>query len=217
MITTILLADDHAIVREGLRLMLEMQPHFKIVGEADNGIDAVRKVRMLAPDLAVIDISMPLLNGVEVTREIVDAGLKTNVIILSMHSDAHFITRSLAAGARGYVLKESVSKNLLDAIEVIQAGRRYLDPKLTDIFLDDYIRLIRTGEANQPLYQLSHREREVLQLVAEGHSSAEIAEILCLAPSTVDTYRSRVAQKLHVNTLSDLIRFALQEGLIQLN
>lgn len=216
MSTTIFLADDHGIVRQGMRLILEMDPRFKIIGESDDGRDAVHKMSELIPDIAILDISMPFLNGIEATRQICLLHPEINVLILSMYSDRQHVTQALSAGARGYLLKTSLSSDLVQAVETVRLGHRYLSQKIEDLVVDDYLDLVKASEEADPLSILSPREREVVQLIVEGYPSAEIARVLSLATSTVDTYRARIMQKLQITTLSELIKFAIQNGLIQL-
>jgi len=215
--TTIVLADDHGVVRDGLRLLLETYPRFKVVGEADNGREAVRIIADVKPDIAILDISMPGLNGVEATNQIRVMNLSTRVLILSMYSSRRYIAQALRAGARGYLLKDSVGRELIDAVDSVQSGHLYLGQQIADVLVEDYLDYLRDSVDDQPLSALSPREREVVQLVVEGHSSAQIADILNLAPSTVDTYRSRIMQKLGIDSLPELVKFAIQHGLIPLS
>jgi len=208
---SVLLADDHAIVRDGLRLLLEAQPDIRVVGDADDGREAVRQTLQLCPDVAIIDIAMPNLNGIEAARQIHEACPCVQVIVLSMHSTSEHIFQALQAGARGYLLKESAGAEVVAAIRAVQAGRRYLSQKISNQAIDDYLR--RREAATGPLDRLSPREWEVLQLVVEGKSSAEIADMLCLSPKTVETYRSRLMRKLGLDNLPDLVKFAVQHGL----
>ena len=212
--TTVALADDHAVVRDGLRALLEAQSDISVVGDAANGREAVRLAVQLHPDVVVMDIAMPELNGIEATQQIHDASPSTQVLILSMHSTTEHIFRALQAGARGYLLKESAGNEVVDAIRVVRAGRRYLSQKIASTVLDDYIS--ERGRAS-PLDSLSPRERQILQLVAEGRSSAEAATMLFLSPKTVDTYRSRMMQKLGICDLPSLVKFAIQHGVTQLD
>jgi DNA-binding NarL/FixJ family response regulator len=213
---TIFLADDHTVVREGLRLLLETQPDFQVIGEAANGREAVRQVSQHCPDLAILDIAMPELNGIEATRQIRQACPATQVIILSMHATQSHIFPALQAGARGYLLKAAAGSELINAVRAVQAGRRYLSEKIIDTVLNT-VSEQEVVEMTAPLARLTPREREILQLVAEGKSSSEIAATLSLATGTVDTYRSRLMQKLGLTDLADLIKFAIQHGLISLD
>jgi len=213
---TVFLADDHAVVRDGLRFLLEAQHDIRVVGDAANGRDAVRQVAQLGPDVAVVDIAMPELNGIEAARQITEACPTTWVIILSMHSTTEHIFRALQAGARGYLLKESAGIEVVNAVRAVHAGRRYLSQKISDQVIDDYVRQREAVETQSPLAQLSSREREVLQLVVEGKSSAEVAAILSLSIKTVETYRSRLMHKLGINDLPSLVKFAIQHGITPL-
>ena len=209
----VLLADDHAVVRDGLRVLLEAQSDISVVGDVANGREAVRFVLQQHPDVVVLDIAMPELNGIEATQQIHDASPSTQVLILSMHSTTEHIFRALQAGARGYLLKDSAGAEVVDAVRVVHAGRRYLSQKIAATVIDDYI---AERHRASPLESLSSRERQILQLVAEGKSSTEIAAILFLSPKTVDTYRSRLMHKLDIGDLPSLVKFAIQHGVIQL-
>ena len=210
----IVLADDHGVVRDGLRVLLEAQCDIQVVGDVANGRDALRLTRQLHPDVIVMDIAMPELNGIEATLQIQDASFSTQVLILSMHSTTEYVFRALQAGARGYLLKDSAGAEVVDAVRVVHAGRRYLSQKIASTVLDDYI---SERSRASPLDSLSPRERQILQLVAEGKSSAEAAAMLFLSPKTVDTYRSRMMQKLGIGDLPSLVKFAIQHGITQLD
>lgn len=210
----IVLADDHAVVRDGLRVLLQAQPDFEVVGDAANGREAMRLTQQLHPDVVVMDIAMPELNGIEATLQIHDVAPATQVLILSMHSTTEHIFRALQAGARGYLLKDSAGAEVVDAVRVVHAGRRYLSPKIASTVIDDYI---SERQRASPLDSLSRRERQILQLVAEGKSSAEAAAMLFLSPKTVDTYRSRMMQKLRIADVPSLVKFAIQHGVTQLD
>ncbi len=213
---TVFLADDHAVVRDGLRFLLEAEHDIKVVGDAANGRDAVRRVAQLCPDVVVMDIAMPELNGIEAAREIGQVCPSAQVIILSMHSTTEHVFRALQAGARGYLLKESAGIEVVNAVRAVHADHRYLSQKISDGLVDDYMRQRQAAEAKSPLARLSPREREVLQLVVEGKSSAEIADILSLSLKTVETYRSRLMRKLGISDLPGLVKFAIQHGLTPL-
>ena len=208
------LADDHAVVRDGLRVLLEAQSDLEVVGVAANGRQAVRLVHELHPDVVVMDIAMPELNGIEATQQIHDAAPSTQVLVLSMHSTTEHIFRALQAGARGYLLKDSAGAEVVDAVRIVHAGRRYLSQKIASAVIDDYI---SERHRASPLDSLSPRERQILQLVAEGKSSAEAAAMLFLSSKTVDTYRSRMMQKLDIDDLPSLVKFAIQHGVTQLD
>jgi DNA-binding NarL/FixJ family response regulator len=212
----VLLADDHAVVRDGLRFLLEAGGNITVVGEAADGRQAVRQVQALLPDVVVMDIAMPELNGIEATQQIRQACPSTQVVILSMYATKEHILRALRAGANGYLLKESAGQEVVDAIRAVRAGRRYLSQSIAETVIDDYVHERQAPPAQSPLERLSSREREVLQLVVEGKSSTEIAEILYLSPKTVETYRSRLMQKLGLSDLPSLVKFAIQHGLTPL-
>ena len=212
----VFLADDHAVVREGLSLLLDTQAGITVVGEAADGRKAVRQVERLCPDVVVMDIAMPGMNGIEATAQIRNICPSTQVVILSMHSSAEHILRALRAGALGYLLKESAGKELIQAVQTVYGGRRYLSRQIAESVIDDYISGSPATQAKNLLESLSSREREVLQLVAEGKSSTEIAEVLYLSPKTIETYRSRLMHKLGISDLPGLVKFAIQQGLITL-
>jgi DNA-binding NarL/FixJ family response regulator len=207
----VMLADDHAVVRQSLRLLLERQKDVEVVGECDNGYDAVAQVLAAKPDVLVMDISMPELSGIEATRQLCAAWPQVRVIILSMHSTLSHVARALHAGARGFVLKSSDSMELMDAIRTVAAGGRYLSPELSIVVADAYG---SRSLAQDPIDYLSPREREVMQLVVDGASSQEIAVRLGLSINTVDTYRSRLKTKLGVDNMADLVKFAIRHELI---
>jgi DNA-binding NarL/FixJ family response regulator len=211
------LADDHPIVRDGLRFLLNAQPDMEVVGEAADGREALHEIQDIRPDIVILDIAMPVLNGIAVAEQIQELYPEIRVIILSMHSTTEHIFRALRAGAEGYLVKETAGEEVLDAIRTVQAGGRYLSREISSKVIEDYILQRESVAEASPLDRLSAREREVLQLVAEGRSSAEIAEILSLSPKTVDTYRSRMMQKLHIDDLPSLVKFAIQHGVISLS
>jgi DNA-binding NarL/FixJ family response regulator len=208
---TVLIADDHAIVRDGLRYLLEAQGNIKVIGEASNGREAIKKVKELHPDVVIMDIVMAELNGIEATQQICKENRSARVVMLSMQSSTEPILRSLKAGASGYVLKESAGRELVHAIYSVNEGKRYLSSKVSDQMVEAYL---NSGEGLQdPLSVLSLREREVLQLVVESKTSAEIADMLFLSIKTVKTYRSRLMAKLGIEDIPTLIKFAIQHGL----
>jgi len=212
----VFLADDHAVVRDGLRALLEAHADITVVGDAADGRQAVDQIRKLRPDVVVMDIAMPGLNGIEATQQISESCPSTHVMILSMHSSPEHVFRALQAGARGYLIKESAGKEVAVAVRALHAGRRYFSQQITDTVIDDYIHQRQFSSDRSPLGSLSPREREVLQLVVEGKSSVEIAEILFLSPKTVETYRSRIMEKLGIHDLPGLVKFAIQHGLTTL-
>lgn len=205
--TRVLLADDHAVMRDGLRVLLDTAPDFEVIDAVADGRQAVRQARALKPDIVLMDLSMPELNGVEATRLLAEREPAVKVIILSMHSSAEHVHRALAAGASGYVLKEAAAVEVLEAVRSVQSGRRYLSASLRETAPME-------ARREGPIDSLSSRERQVLQLVAEGRSSIEIAEIVHLSPKTVETYRSRLMRKLDLDDVPALVKFALQHGLI---
>lgn len=216
MTITIFLADDHTVLRDSLRFLLDAQPDFHVIGVANNGRDAAQQVEHLHPDVAILDIGMPKMNGIKATERICHACPTTHVIILSMHRTPEHISQALQVGARGYLLKESASDEVIEAIRIVHAGKRYLSQSISDVVLDYYVDLHRGETEPDPLESLTLREREVMQLLVEGKSSAEIGVLLALSPRTVDTYRGRIMQKLDVPHLPGLVKFAIQHGLIPL-
>ena len=209
MTISVLIADDHGVVAEGLRHLVGAQSEIEVVGLAENGRDAVRAAMDLRPDIVLMDHAMPLLNGTEATRLIRERCSGTRVIMLSMYSDAVHVYRALQAGATGYIIKRSVAKEVVDAIYAVHRGGRYLSRQLADIVIDH---VVHRSAPDDPLERLSSRERQVLQLLAEGHSVAEIAATLSLSPKTVETYRARMMEKLGIYELAGLVRFAIQQG-----
>jgi DNA-binding NarL/FixJ family response regulator len=209
----VVLVDDHAVVRDGLRLLLETQPDIIVVGDATTGRDAVRQARMLQPHVLIMDIAMADMNGIEATRQIRELHPAPQVLVLSMHSTDEHIARAFQAGALGYVLKEAAGVEVVAAVRAVAAGCQYISQKLTE-----YQRSF--GEKRHgasPLDRLSDREREVLQLIVEGRSSARIAEVLALSSKTVETYRSRLMHKLGISDLPTLVKFAISHGLTALD
>ena len=212
----VFLADDHAVIRDGLRLLLESNADIRVVGAAGNGRQAVRQVRKLNPDIVVMDIAMPELNGIDAAARIHETCPDTKVVILSMHATKEHIYRALQAGARGYLLKESAGREVVDAVRAVYAGRLYLSKGISDTIATEFIRRRKTDPIKSPIETLSPREREILQLVVEGKTSAEIADILYLSPKTVETYRHRIMVKLDIDDMPGLVKFAIQHGLTPL-
>jgi two-component system, NarL family, response regulator NreC len=212
----VLLADDHAVVRDGLKMIHKAQGDFVVVAEASDGITAFRTAQRLRPDVVVLDIMMSGMNGIEAAREIAAHCPETRVVILSAYSGREHVSRALQAGVRGYVLKESAGSEVVDAIRTAAAGGRYLSRGISEAILDDYTDLCREGDRGDPLGSLSAREREILQLVVEGRSSADIAELLCLSEKTVESYRSRTMRKLSVENVTGLVKFAIRRGIVPL-
>ena len=214
---TILLADDHTIVRQGLAKVLEGEPGFQVIGEARDGRQAVALVEQHKPDIVIMDITMPLLNGIEATRQIKRANPRTRVIILSMHSHSRFIGELLSLGASGYLIKDSSGTDIINAIHAAAKGDIYLSPSISRQVIEDYVSLKRTKSSREELYgQLSNREREVFQMIAEGHSTKDIAEVLCVSASTVKTHRSNIMEKLLMENISQLVHFAIELGLVEI-
>jgi two-component system response regulator NreC len=211
--TKILLVDDHAMFRAGIRALLEAEGRMVVVGEASSGDEAVDRVRELKPDVVVMDLSMPGSNGLEATRRIAALELDTKVLVLTVHAEEEYLVPVVEAGASGYLTKTSADTDLIEAIRVVARGEVYLPPKATTLLLQRY----KASEADESagLHDLSTREQEVLALTAEGYSSREIGKKLFISPKTVDTYRSRIMDKLGLNHRSELVRFALRVGLLK--
>jgi two-component system, NarL family, response regulator NreC len=205
----ILLADDHAVVRQGFKMILGAQSDMEIVGEAGNGREAVELADQLKPDVVVMDVAMPELNGIEATRRIAGSAPHTRVIALSMHKDSVYVREVLRAGARGYLLKDSGAGDLVSAVRAVAQGEGYLSPAVSDAVLDDYRKHV-----TNPIDLLSSREREVLQMLAEGKTNKEIAGVLNLSVYTVDAHRGRIMEKLNLHSINELVRFAVRNGLI---
>jgi DNA-binding NarL/FixJ family response regulator len=210
----ILLGDDHTLVRQGVRKILETHADWSVVAEAGDGRDAVRKTLQLEPDVAVLDIGMPLLSGIEATRQIARKGGGVQVLILSMHSDEAYVIQALQAGATGYLLKDSADSDLIRAVEDVAAGRSFLSPSVARVMLDDYVRHLASKGIVDRYDTLSEREREVFQLVAEGHSNKEIADILSISPATVETHRAHILQKLDLHNTAEIVLYAVRRGVI---
>jgi two-component system response regulator NreC len=210
----LLLGDDHTLMRQGLRKILEERADWEIVAEVGDGREAIRKVAALKPEVAILDIGMPLLNGIDATKQIVRRSPETRVLILSMHSDEGYVTRALQAGATGYILKDSAGKDLLKAISSVAAGQAFFSPAIARLMLDDYVRRVAgTGVADK-FETLSAREREIFQLVAEGRTNKEVAELLEISPTTVETHRARILQKLDIHNTAELVLYAVRRGVI---
>jgi two-component system, NarL family, response regulator NreC len=210
----ILLADDHTIVRQGIRKILEAQADWEVVAEAGDGREAVRRALELKPDIAVLDIGMPLLNGIEATSQIVRRAPQTRVIILSMHPNEAYITRALQAGARGYLLKDSAGDDLIRAVTLVDEGKSFFSPAVAKVMLDDYVRALSERGVVDRYDSLSEREREIFQLVAEGRSNKDIADILGVSPNTIETHRAHIMEKLDVHSAVELVLYAVRKGII---
>jgi DNA-binding NarL/FixJ family response regulator len=217
MSSTVFLADDHAVLRDGVKLLLEMQPDIEVVGEADDGRETVRKVSELKPDVVILDILMPELNGIEATRQILQNVPDTQIIILSAFTDSEHVFRAMQAGAKGYLIKASAGSEVVKAIHTVRSGRRYLSQVISDNLVDAYIRQRESDELDKPLSLLNAREMEVLQLVVEGKANNDIAAILALSPDTIATYRKRIMKKLNIHDLPGLVKFAISHGITTLD
>ncbi|HEY7172106.1 MAG TPA: response regulator transcription factor [Vicinamibacterales bacterium] len=210
----ILLADDHTLVRQGLSKILEEQPEWSVVAQASDGREAVKQTLQLKPDVAIFDIGMPLLNGIEATRQVTRRLPDLHVLILSMHAEEAYITQALQAGAQGYLLKDSADIELIKAVTAVSAGKSFFSPAVARVMLDDYVRHL-AGKGIVDRYEaLSEREREIFQLIAEGHSNKEIAELLSVSPATVETHRAHILQKLDVHNTAELVLYAVRRGVI---
>jgi DNA-binding NarL/FixJ family response regulator len=205
----ILLADDHAVVRQGFKLIINQEPDMEVVGEASDGADAVKLTQQLRPDVVIMDIAMPKLNGVEATRRIVENNPDSKVVILSMHKDAVYVRETLRSGAKGYLVKDSIDHDLLRAIRAIAQGDAFLSPEVSNTVLVDY------QQVADPFDQLTAREREVLQMLAEGRVAKEIATALDISVYTVDAHRGRIMKKLSLHSSTEIVRFAMRKGLVQ--
>ncbi|MCF8114616.1 MAG: response regulator transcription factor [Desulfotignum sp.] len=212
----IVIADDHTIVRQGLRKLLEEEECLKITGEAVDGHEAVQIVRKLEPDIVIMDIAMPLLNGIEAARQIKQSPLKTRVIILSMHDHTRYIRELLSIGVSGYLLKNAVSSDIIKAIMAAVKGERYLSPSISNRVIEDFVSMNRKTSQDELYNTLTNREREVFQMMVEGYPTKKIAEMLCLSPSTVKSHRSNIMEKLQMDNISKLIQYAIQLGIIDI-
>jgi two-component system, NarL family, response regulator NreC len=210
----ILLGDDHTVVRQGLSKILEAQEGWEVVGEASDGREAARLALALEPDVAVLDIAMPLLSGIEATRQILRRLPNVGVLILSMHSEEAFITQALQAGARGYLLKDSADTDLIRGVTAVAAGKSFFSPAAAKVMLDDYLRHLAKKGIVDRYEALSEREREVFQLVAEGHSNKDVADLLSISVATVETHRAHILQKLDVHSTAELVLYAVRRGVI---
>jgi len=216
MTISVVLADDHTIVRDGLRALLEADPEIRVVGNAADGRQVVSQVQELQPDVVIMDISMPELNGIDATRKILQSSPQVRVIILSMLGTADHVFHALQAGARGYLLKESAGREVMDAVQTVYAGEMYFSRPITQTLVNDYLQQ-RDETQKGSLETLSLREHEILCLVVEGKTSAAIGKSLNLSPKTVESYRSRMMQKLGISDMAELIKFAIKHGMISLD
>jgi DNA-binding NarL/FixJ family response regulator len=210
----IILADDHAVMRRGLRLVLEAQKDFEVVGEASDGREAVTLVETLKPDVAVLDITMPNMNGIEAARQISAKQPGVAIVVLSMHSDQGYVLRALKAGARGYLLKESPEADFIQAIRAVNQGKAFFSPAVSRMLVEDYVRQLQDKDIEDSYELLTQRERELLQLIAEGKSNKDVANMLNLSLYTVETHRGNIMEKLNLHSVPELILYAVRKGVI---
>ncbi len=210
----IVLADDHTVMRTGLRALLEHHPNLEVVGETENGRQTVELSASLKPDVVVMDVGMPILNGIEATKQIVNQCPATAVVILSMHSDESYVMRALQAGARAYLLKDSAATDLISAIEAVSQGKSFFSPKVSRILAEDYVRVLKQKGAVDTYDLLTSREREILQLLAEGKTNKEVATALNISVYTAETHHSHILQKLDLHNSAELVLYAVRKGII---
>jgi two-component system, NarL family, response regulator NreC len=210
----VLIADDHGIVRKGLRLQLEQESAFEVVGEAAEGREAVRMAEELMPDVVIMDIAMPNLNGIQATAQLVKKNPQIGVIMLSMYSDETYLTRTLAAGAKGYLLKENADADLYDAVRNVAQGKPFFSPAIANTLLEDYMRQLQQRGLQDSYDLLTDREKEILQLLAEGRSNKEVASMLNLSTNTVETHRTRIMQKLGLHSSAEIVLYAVRKRII---
>jgi two-component system, NarL family, response regulator NreC len=212
--TRVLLADDHQLMRSGVRLMLEREPDITVVGEAGDGREAVALAKTLKPEVVVMDIGMPNLNGIEAALQMTQHNPELAVVMLSMHSDESYVLRALKAGARGYLLKDSAEADLIKAVHVVAGGKSFFSPAVSKVLLDDYVRKLKRSGAEDAYDLLTPREREILQLIAEGKSNKDVANLLNLSVYTVESHRSNLMEKLNLKGVPELILYAVRKGII---
>jgi len=210
----ILLADDHVVMRTGLRALLERQSNLEVVGESENGRDTINLVASVKPDVVVMDVGMPVLNGIEATKTIVTEHPTVAVVILSMHADESYVMRALKAGARGYLLKDSAPADLLGAIQAVSQNKSFFSPKVSRILAEDYVRILKQKGGVDSYELLTSREREILQLIVEGNANKEVATTLNISPYTVETHRKHILEKLNLHNPAELILYAVRKGII---
>ena len=210
----IVLADDHTLVRQGLRLMLEREPGLKVVGEAANGREALDQVDATAPQVIIMDLAMPTLNGIEAARQIHLKHANVNIVVLSMHSDESYVLRALKAGARAYLLKDSADTDLINAVKAVTEGKAFFSPAISRVLVEDYVRQLQQKGVEDSYELLTSREREILQLIGEGKSNKDVAQMLNLSPYTVETHRSNVMEKLNLHSVPELILYAVRKGVV---
>ena len=210
----VLLADDHAIVRRGLRSLIETQPDIEVVGEAADGLEALRLSEEQHPDAIILDVAMPKLNGIEVAERVQKLPRAPSVIVLSMHADESYIIRALAAGARAYLLKDATDEDLIPALRAVAAGKPFFSPSVTGVLIEDYVRQLQARGLTDSYHLLTDREREVLQLLAEGRSNKEVAALLDVGLSTVETHRANLMQKLNLHNTAEIVLYAVRKRII---
>jgi DNA-binding NarL/FixJ family response regulator len=211
----LLLADDHTLVRHGLRKVLEERPDWEVVAEANDGREAVRLAEQHKPDVAIIDVAMPLLNGIETTRQITKRVPTTRVLVLSMYADEAYVTQILQAGATGYLLKDSADVDLMQGVAAVALGKSFFSPAIARVMLDDYVRQLGDKGIRDRYESLSEREREIFQLIAEGKTNKEIAALLSVSPSTVETHRAHIMEKLDLHSAAEIVLYAVRRGVIR--
>jgi DNA-binding NarL/FixJ family response regulator len=210
----VLLADDHGVVRKGLRFVLESEPDIEVVGEASDGRQAIERAQEDKPNVVVMDIAMPRLNGIDATAQIMKHEPRTGIVILSMYSDEEYLLRALTAGAKGYLLKDTAESELVNAVRMVAAGKPFFSPDISKTLLEDYLRQLRQRGLNDSYELLSDREKEVLQLLAEGKTNKEVATVLNLSPYTVETHRTHLMQKLNLHNTAEIVLYAVRKKLI---
>lgn len=211
----IVVVDDHAVVRRGIRALLESQPGWEISGEASTGREAVELAKRLQPDIVVMDLSLPELNGLDATRQLLKESPRTEVLVLTMHHSEELARNVLQAGARGYVLKSDADESLIAAVESLRQHKPFLTSKVTEFMLDDYLRRVDVAEADTPHSTVTAREREIIQLVAEGNSNKDAAAALGVSVKTIEAHRANIMRKLHFHSVSDLVRYAIRNRIVQ--
>ena len=211
----LVLADDHDIVRRGLRALLQEEPGIEIVGEAGDGREALNLCQTLEPDLAILDVAMPQLNGIEVAAQAIRHNPRLRVVMLSMHAHESYIIRALTAGAKGYLLKDATEEDLIPAVRAVSQGRSFFSPAISQILAEDYVRYLQQSGQEDSYSLLTDREKEILQLLAEGRSNKEVAALLGIGLSTVETHRAKVMQKLTLHNTAELVLYAVRKGIVQ--
>ena len=211
----ILLADDHTVVRQGLRKVLEERPEWAVVAEAGDGREAVRLAEQFKPDVSILDVAMPLLNGIEATRQIARRVPSTRILVLTMHADEAYVAQILRAGAAGYLLKDSADVDLIQAVSEVARGKSFFSPAIARVMLDNYVRQGTEKDVSDRYESLSQREREIFQLIAETKTNKEIAALLNVSPSTVETHRGRIMEKLDLHSAAEIVLYAVRRGVIR--